>query len=77
MRLQLEQLNQELAKGLKPVYLLAGDEPLQMNSAADAIRQAARLAGFTEREIFLADTRFNWQDFQHSARSLPLFEDKN
>jgi len=43
MRIKPEQLTAELKKGLKPIYVVAGDEPLQLGEMADVIRKAARL----------------------------------
>ena len=45
MKLRYEQLASHLQQGLQPIYLLSGDEPLQVMEAADAIRAAVRRAG--------------------------------
>ncbi|MFQ6686060.1 DNA polymerase III subunit delta, partial [Bordetella pertussis] len=34
---------------LAPLYTVSGDEPLLVTEAADAIRAAARAAGYTDR----------------------------
>jgi DNA polymerase III subunit delta len=70
-----EKLVGALKNGLAPVYLLSGDEPLTQGEAADAIRAAARVAGFTEREVFFVD-RANtgpWDDIFAAAQALSLF----
>ena len=57
------------------MYLLSGDEPLTQGEAADAIRAAARAAGFTEREVFFIE-RANggpWDDIFASAQAMSLF----
>jgi len=41
---RLEQLESHLARGLRPLYVLHGDEPLLALEAADAIRARARIA---------------------------------
>ncbi|MBK1702574.1 DNA polymerase III subunit delta, partial [Thiococcus pfennigii] len=51
MRLRYPQLAGHLRRGLAPVYLLSGGEPLQLRDAAEAIRAAARAAGCDEREV--------------------------
>jgi DNA polymerase III subunit delta len=64
-----------LKRGLAPVYLLSGDEPLTQGEAADAIRAAAKVSGFSEREVFFID-RANtapWDDIFASAQALSLF----
>jgi len=41
-RITINQLPRTLEKSLSPVWLLAGDEPLLIGEAADAIRARAR-----------------------------------
>jgi DNA polymerase-3 subunit delta len=69
-------LNVALRNGLAPVYLVFGDEPLQSAEAGDAIRQAARLAGFIEWELYFVQTGFTWGGLRESADTLSLFGDK-
>ncbi|MDP3588957.1 MAG: DNA polymerase III subunit delta, partial [Methylobacter sp.] len=76
MRLKPEQITAELQKGLAPVYFISGDEPLQLGETADAIRAAARNAGFDLREVLVADAGFAWRELTESASSLSIFSDK-
>lgn len=76
MRLRLEQLVSHLGGNLAPVYAVSGDEPLQQGEAADAIRAAARQAGYLSREIFEADARFDWSRLQEEANALSLFAEQ-
>lgn len=76
MRLKPEQLTSSLQKNLGAVYLLSGDEPLQILELADSIRQAAKHAGFLQREIFSTDTGFEWSEITTAASSLSIFGDK-
>jgi len=76
VKLSAEQLGEQLKKRLAPVYFLSGDEPLQLAEAADAIRQAARAAGYGNRELFYADTGFDWSTLQEAADSFSLFGEK-
>ncbi|HET7561971.1 MAG TPA: DNA polymerase III subunit delta [Rhodanobacteraceae bacterium] len=63
-----------LEKGaLAPVYLLGGEEPLQLQEAGDAIRTAARAAGYSEREVLDVDAHFDWDRLARSSASLSLF----
>jgi DNA polymerase III subunit delta len=57
------------------VYLLSGDEPLTQGEAADAIRAAARAAGFTEREVFFVDRANSgpWDEIFASTQAMSLF----
>jgi DNA polymerase-3 subunit delta len=76
MRLKSEQLTASLQKSLGAVYLISGDEPLQIVELSDAIRQAAKRTGFLEREIFSTDTGFEWSDITTSSQSMSIFGDK-
>ncbi|PID45854.1 MAG: DNA polymerase III subunit delta [Proteobacteria bacterium] len=58
---------------LSPVYLLSGDEPLQMLEAADAVRRAAREQGYTEREILRVEAGFDWSSLSQAADEMSLF----
>jgi DNA polymerase-3 subunit delta len=68
-----EQLGDQLKRRLAPIYLLSGDEPLQIMEAADAVRQAARTAGYANRELFYADAGFDWSLLQEACDSFSLF----
>ncbi len=75
MRTTPEKLPAALKRGLAPVYLLSGDEPLTQGEAADAIRAAARAAGIAEREVFFIE-RANggpWDDIFASMQAMSLF----
>ena len=73
MQLKGEQLAAHLARELKPVYVVYGDEPLLVIEAADAIRAAARRRGFDEREVLTAIAGFNWIELHHAAGNMSLF----
>jgi DNA polymerase-3 subunit delta len=73
VEVRAEQLAAQLAKSLAPVYTIHGDEPLLALEAADAVRAAARKAGFTDREVLEPGRHFDWSEFQHAAASLSLF----
>ena len=76
MALRAEQLQAQLAKSLAPLYVVHGDEPLLALEAADAVRAAARKAGYREREVFFAERGFDWSELLHAGASLSLFGDK-
>ena len=77
MRLYPEKLASHLQQQLLPVYLVSGDEPLLLQECCDQIRQQARAAGCSEREIIDASlSSFNWQDILHSATSMSLFAER-
>lgn len=76
MRATLQQLQDNVTKRLAAVYFLSGDEPLQLGEAADLVRNTARQAGFTEREVVSVDAHFEWHTLIEVAGSLSLFGDK-
>lgn len=76
MRLKAEQLAQHLAKGPAPVYVISGDEPLLVGEAADAVRGAARAAGYASREVLEATGAFDWSALEQAAHSLSLFAER-
>ena len=77
MHVSLAQLPAQLQRGLAPLYLLHGDEALLVEEAADAIRAAARIAGHTERSVFIASgARFDWSAVLAAGGSLSLFADR-
>lgn len=73
MKITFDRLASQLRAQLAPVYLIAGDEPLQREEAADAIRAAARAQGYADREVFFAERGFDWNQLQRAAASLSLF----
>jgi len=75
MKLRVDQLERSLSKGLAPIYLLSGNEPLQLGEAADAIRTAAKQAGHTHREVFDIGTGFDWNTVLQAVDSPSLFAD--
>ncbi len=73
MRLTWKELPAALEKGLAPLYLLSGAEPLLLDEAAGQVRAAARKAGFSERALHVADASYNWGELHADAFSRSLF----
>lgn len=73
MPLNPGQLASRLAGGLASVYLLAGDEPLLVQEAADAVRSKARQSGFAERDVLSVEAGFNWDRLREAGANLSLF----
>jgi DNA polymerase-3 subunit delta len=76
VKLGSDSLAAHLARQLTHAYLVSGDEPLLVGEAADAIRQAARQAGHTDRQVFVAERGFDWNELQGESASLPLFAER-
>lgn len=76
MRLNIDQLESHLKKGVQPLYLISGDEPLLVMEAGDLLRQSARAEGYTEREIYHVESGFDWNEILLSGDSMSLFAEK-
>ncbi|MDO4640855.1 MAG: DNA polymerase III subunit delta [Neisseria sp.] len=73
--LPLEQLAEHLAGRLSPLYVIHGEEDLLRVEALDALRSAAKQQGYLNREVYTADTNFDWNEMLASANSMGLFAD--
>ena len=77
MQIPAPQLPAQLQRGLRSLYTLHGDEPLLIQEAGDAIRQAARAQGYTERTVHtVSGAHFDWSEVMAACGSLSLFADK-
>ena len=76
MQLRAEQLDAHLKNGVKPLYVVHGDEPLLALEAADAIRAAARSAGAADREVLVVEPGFKWDAFLGANANGSLFGDR-
>ncbi|HMR70446.1 MAG TPA: DNA polymerase III subunit delta [Rubrivivax sp.] len=77
MQIRPDQLAAHLQRGLKPLYTVWGDEPLLAQEACDAIRAAARAAGYAERKVFaVAGAHFDWSSVLGAAQARSLFAER-
>ena len=77
MQIKSDQLAAQLSKGLRPMYTVWGDEPLLAQEAGDAIRSAARAAGYGERQVHtVAGAHFDWSGLLGAAMAMSLFSDR-
>lgn len=76
MKLRPEQLESQLKKGVVPVYLITGDEPLLSEESSDTIRHSLIAQGFSEREVLHVDASFSWEYLLECANALSLFAEK-
>lgn len=75
MELRPEDVAAHLARGLAPLYVIWGEEPLAMLEAEDAIRAAAIKAGH-ERTVFTVQGKFDWSVIFGHADNFSLFAQK-
>jgi len=78
MHVKTDQLAAHLAKGLRAFYTVYGDEPLLAQEAGDAIRAAARAAGYEERKVFTVGNaaHFDWGALLGAAQAMSLFAER-
>lgn len=76
MKTQPEKLPQLLKKGLAPVYLISGDEPLLVQECCDQIRKTARDQGFLDRLTFHADHQMDWNAVGDELNAMSLFAER-
>jgi DNA polymerase-3 subunit delta len=68
-----DNLAASLARGLSPIYLVSGSEPLLVNEAVDTIRSRARKEGYSERELHVVERGFDWHELLAGSREMSLF----
>ncbi len=76
MQVKHDDLADHLARGVKALYVVHGDEPLLALEAGDAIRAAARAAGAAEREVLVVETGFRWDAFLAANANASLFGER-
>jgi DNA polymerase-3 subunit delta len=77
MQLRPDQLATALARGLRPLYTVHGDEPLLAQEAGDLIRQAAREGGYSERKLFsVTGAHFDWSSLLGASLAMSLFAER-
>lgn len=77
MRLRAEQLVTSLSRsGLRPIYLISGNEPLQVTECADILRNHARLDGYHERIVLDPGVGFDWDALHNETATASLFSSK-
>jgi len=76
MQINTDQLTRQLERGLAPLYLVSGDEPLQVEECGDAIRRCAEAGGCSERSVFTVEPGFDWDGLRTATQSLSLFAER-
>jgi DNA polymerase III subunit delta len=68
-----EQFIDRPPKTLSPLYAIYGAEPLGALEAADQLRDIAKQQGYIEREVFTAESGFDWSRLSMAGSALSLF----
>ena len=73
MRTTPDALQAGLGRGLRNAYLVTGAEPLLIAESLAAIREAARAAGYEDREVHFIERGFDWDALLRGSANLSLF----
>ena len=73
MRLTAEQFIERPPKSLPPLTVIFGAEPLGALEASDSFRDIAKKTGYIEREVFTAESGFDWDSLRAASNALSLF----
>ena len=73
MELKFQQLASHLQDTLRPIYLISGDEPLQVDEALQLIRAQARKQGCNDRYVYQVERGFDWNKLNEQTNNLSLF----
>ncbi|MFT5141046.1 MAG: DNA polymerase-3 subunit delta, partial [Rhodothermales bacterium] len=76
MPLRIDQLSSALQRGLAPVYLFGGAEPLLVSECRDQVLDIAKQQGFLERELYQVTGKFDWTSIDQTGSSGSLFASK-
>lgn len=75
MQINADQLARQLERGLAPVYIVSGDEPLLIDECCALIRARAAADGY-ERSLYTAGPGFDWDGLRTASQSLSLFAER-
>ena len=76
LKLYPDKLDAHLSSQTAAIYLLHGDEPLQLMELGDRLRLHARQHDYNERQVLLASEESDWAVFRESVDSLSLFSER-
>ena len=62
MKIYFRKLRESLKNPILPIYLVTGDEPVQMRDAGRMIWQRAKKEGFDRRELRVIERGFQWAE---------------
>ena len=76
MELRVQQLGTHLQDTLLPIYIVSGDEPLQVEESLQLLRTSARENGYLDRHVFHVERSFDWNQLAEQTSNLSLFAEK-
>ena len=76
MLMRADALEAHLARGMKSLYTVWGDESLLVQESVDRLRRAARVSGCTERVVYTVERGFDWSTLLGESQSMSLFGER-
>ena len=76
MEINVSQLAATLNRALAPVYMLSGEEPLQIQQSLNLVYKSAHEGGYTERQVLHVERSFDWSQVSQQSNNMSLFGDK-
>ncbi len=74
MQIRPSELRRHLeGRPFAPVYVVGGEEPLQIEESLDLIRGTARTRGYEERIVLEGTPELDWSELEQSRCALSLF----
>lgn len=68
-------LSASLKAGVKPVYVIGGDEPLLVEECGQQVRETLRERGVAARDVYHVDARFDWKVLTAGSVTQSLFSE--
>lgn len=76
MRIYPERVAEQLKKGLSPIYLVFGPEPLLVHETLSQVTKKAKSQGFEEIHRYQVDTSIDWDSIYDQCQALSLFSSR-
>jgi DNA polymerase-3 subunit delta len=76
MKVYANQLVETLKQKSLRIFVVSGDEPLLVQESCDLVRRGLKAQGFIERDLFYAESGFDWSGLLYSSNSMSLFAEK-
>jgi DNA polymerase-3 subunit delta len=76
MKIYADKLVETLKQKSLRIFIVSGDEPLLVQESCDVVRRGLKAQGFIERDLFYAESGFDWSGLLYSSNSMSLFAEK-
>jgi DNA polymerase-3 subunit delta len=76
MKVYANQLVEKLKQKSLRIFVVSGDEPLLVQESCDLVRRGLKAQGFVGRDLFYAESGFDWSGLLYSNNSMSLFAEK-